>query len=62
MIMSDEESQPRPTVVLIPVFLIFRANPKDESLHFEAPSRLPRSQQQKLAAVLEAFVNQHATR
>jgi hypothetical protein len=29
---------------------------------FEAASRLPRSQQQKLAAVLEAFVNQHATR
>ncbi len=29
---------------------------------FEAASRLPRSQQQKIAAVLEAFVNQHATR
>jgi transcriptional regulator with XRE-family HTH domain len=29
---------------------------------FEAASHLPRSQQQKLAAVLEAFVNQHATR
>jgi len=29
---------------------------------FEAASRLPRSQLQKLAAVLEAFVNQHATR
>ncbi|HEX7774847.1 MAG TPA: helix-turn-helix transcriptional regulator [Pyrinomonadaceae bacterium] len=29
---------------------------------FEAASQLPRSQQQKLAAVLEAFVNQHATR
>jgi hypothetical protein len=27
---------------------------------FEAASQLPRSQQQKLAAVLEAFVNQHA--
>lgn len=26
---------------------------------FEAASRLPRSQQQKIAAVLEAFVNQH---
>ena len=29
---------------------------------FEAASRLPRSQQQKLAAVLEAFVNQHSAR
>jgi len=29
---------------------------------FEAASRLPRSQQQKIAAVLEAFVNQQATR
>ena len=29
---------------------------------FEAASQLPRSQQQKLAAVLEAFVNQHAAR
>lgn len=29
---------------------------------FEAASQLPRSQQQKLAAVLEAFVNQHAIR
>ena len=29
---------------------------------FEAASQLPRSQQQKLAAVLEAFVNQHAPR
>lgn len=29
---------------------------------FEAASQLPRSQQQKLAAVLEAFVNQHTTR
>jgi hypothetical protein len=29
---------------------------------FEAASRLPRSQQQKIAAVLEAFVNQHAMR
>ena len=29
---------------------------------FEAASRLSRSQQQKLAGVLEAFVNQHATR
>ena len=27
---------------------------------FEAASQLPRSQQQKIAAVLEAFVNQHA--
>jgi transcriptional regulator with XRE-family HTH domain len=27
---------------------------------FEAASRLPRCQQQKIAAVLEAFVNQHA--
>lgn len=27
---------------------------------FETASQLPRSQQQKLAAVLEAFVNQHA--
>jgi transcriptional regulator with XRE-family HTH domain len=27
---------------------------------FEAASRLPRSQQQKIAAVLEAFVNQHS--
>jgi hypothetical protein len=29
---------------------------------FEAASQLPRSQQQKLAAVLEAFVNQHTAR
>lgn len=29
---------------------------------FEAASQLPRSQQEKLTAVLEAFVNQHATR
>jgi transcriptional regulator with XRE-family HTH domain len=29
---------------------------------FEAASRLPRSQQQKIAAVLEASVNQHAAR
>jgi transcriptional regulator with XRE-family HTH domain len=29
---------------------------------FEAASQLPRSQQQKLAAVLEAFVNQQAVR
>jgi len=29
---------------------------------FEAASQLPRSQQEKLAAVLEAFVNQHAAR
>jgi len=29
---------------------------------FEAASCLPRSQQQKLAAVLEAFVNQQAAR
>jgi transcriptional regulator with XRE-family HTH domain len=29
---------------------------------FEAASQLPRSQQQKLTAVLEAFVNQHAAR
>jgi hypothetical protein len=29
---------------------------------YEAASQLPRSQQLKLAAVLEAFVNQHATR
>lgn len=29
---------------------------------FEAASQLPRSQQQKLAAVLEAFVNQHSAR
>jgi hypothetical protein len=29
---------------------------------FEAASRLTRSQQQKIAAVLEAFVNQHAAR
>ena len=29
---------------------------------FEAASRLPRRQQQKIAAVLEGFVNQHATR
>lgn len=29
---------------------------------FEAASQLPSSRQQKLAAVLEAFVNQHATR
>jgi hypothetical protein len=29
---------------------------------FEAASRLPRSQQQKIAAVLEAFVNQHSSR
>lgn len=28
---------------------------------FEAASRLPRSQQQKITAVLEAFVNQHAS-
>lgn len=28
----------------------------------EAASQLPRNQQQKLAAVLEAFVNQHAAR
>jgi hypothetical protein len=29
---------------------------------FEAASQLPRSQQEKLTAVLEAFVNQHAAR
>lgn len=29
---------------------------------FEAASQLPRSQQEKLTAVLEAFVNQHAVR
>ena len=29
---------------------------------FEAASKLPRGQQDKLTAVLEAFVNQHATR
>jgi len=29
---------------------------------FEAASKLPRSQQEKLTAVLEAFVNQHAVR
>lgn len=29
---------------------------------FEAASQLPRSQQHKVAAVLEAFVNQHTTR
>jgi len=29
---------------------------------FEAASRLPRSQQQKIAAVVEAFVAQHANR
>jgi hypothetical protein len=29
---------------------------------FEAASRLPRSQQQKVTAVLEAFVNQHTVR
>jgi len=29
---------------------------------FEGASQLPRSQQQKLADVLEAFVNQHAAR
>ena len=29
---------------------------------FEAASQLPRSQQQKITAVLEAFVNQHALR
>jgi len=29
-------------------------------LIFEAASRLPRSQQQKLLAVIEAFVNQHS--
>jgi hypothetical protein len=29
---------------------------------FEAASQLPRRQQDKLTAVLEAFVNQHATR
>jgi hypothetical protein len=34
----------------------------DECSYFEAASRLPRSQQQKIAAVLESFVNQHATR
>jgi hypothetical protein len=27
---------------------------------FEAASRLPRGRQQKIAAVLEAFINQHA--
>ena len=27
---------------------------------FEAASKLPRSQQEKIAAVLEAFVNQHS--
>ena len=29
---------------------------------FEAASRLPRSQQQKIAAVLEAFIEHHAIR
>jgi hypothetical protein len=29
---------------------------------FEAASKLPRSQQKKIAAVLEAFVNQHSDR
>jgi hypothetical protein len=29
---------------------------------FEAASQLPRSQQQKIAAVVEAFVAQHANR
>ena len=29
---------------------------------FEAASKLPRSQQEKIAAVLEAFVNQHSDR
>jgi len=29
---------------------------------FEAASKLPRSQQEKIAAVIEAFVNQHSDR
>jgi hypothetical protein len=29
---------------------------------FEAASKLPRSQQEKIAAILEAFVNQHSER
>ncbi len=29
---------------------------------FEAASKLPRSQQEKIAAALEAFVNQHSDR
>jgi hypothetical protein len=29
---------------------------------FEAASKLPRSQQEKIAAVIEAFVNQHSER
>jgi hypothetical protein len=29
---------------------------------FEASSKLPRSQQEKIAAVIEAFVNQHSDR
>jgi hypothetical protein len=29
---------------------------------FEAASQLPRSQQQKIAAVLETFIEHHATR
>jgi hypothetical protein len=29
---------------------------------FEAASKLPRSQQEKIAAVIESFVNQHSDR
>jgi hypothetical protein len=29
---------------------------------FEAASKLPRSQQEKIAAVIEAFLNQHSKR